>query len=285
MNMREFVELLAEKFKVDIKIENKGILKSAILLSFLITFGYIFLSTVSLFAGMAIFSKITLIAAFAYLMIFIDFCRNYISRWAEKFGFRRYIRIITDLILTLFLFISFVVVLVIVILPVPNAVNAMLSFLIGIGLFVLPYMFFEKILDFFHERYGHRIFRIDVKKMMKGKKIILLLAMSSVLVFGYATAQNETDPFSSINNAIDTFQGAVGTIQTIGSYVGKFLELTSSVKNFFSGIGLDSLQSNAIIIITALIFVYFFLRILKWIVKWTVVFMILWVTLQVVGII
>jgi hypothetical protein len=226
-----------------------------------------------------------LIAAFAYLMIFIDFCRVYVTKWAERFSFRRAISIISDLFFTIFLFISLIVVLVIVILPVPNAVNAMLSFLIGIAFFVLPYMFFDRILEFFHERYGHRIFAIDIKKMLKERKIFILIFIASAMIFSLAGAQNETNPLDSIGNAINTIQGAVNTIQTISSYINRFLSMMGGIKDFFGGIGLNSIQSNAIIIISVLIFVYFFLRILKWIVKWTVVFMILWVTLQVIGII
>ena len=272
MDWKSALKYIFEKFKLDIKTDTKRIHKSAILLTFLLTTLYIFIASTTMVFNLAIFSKIMLISAFAYEMIFIDLCKSYLDSWVEKLRFKRFVNALKDAAFTLFLFMTFVIVFVIVVLPVQSRGDAVLSLLSGLLLFLLPYAFFDEMLEIFHERFGNRVFKI-------GGRIIFIFLL--LFAFTAVSAQNETN----IGNLFDSIQGLVSGMDTISHYIGKFLEFTSSVKDFFSGVGLSSLQSNAVIIVAALIGFYFFLRMLKWVVKWTIVFMVIWVALQVVGII
>ncbi len=262
--MHPFLERLVLK----IEVENDFDAKNGVLLLGVIISSFLIVSNALLGARYINVSNAFLLAAVVYGLPLILVCKQAIERWSRTLsGAAKLITNVSkDVVLTVFVLVLAVMLLDVMYLIAISGAK-LLTFSIALVLLVAPTFFWNRLFNAFGFLVTSKIFLVAVV----------------FLVFGGAAAQNDT--LGSISSTISNIQSGLDIISTISGYLQSLLNYMGAIKEFFAGLGLDSMQTNAVLIIGGLIFFYFVLKFLKTVVKWAIVFLIIWIGLQIVGII
>jgi hypothetical protein len=256
---------LLERFILKIDVDSSYDVRNGVLLLTTIIGAFLIVSNALLQYNYINVSNAFLLAAVVYGFPFVLVCKQGIERWSHTLSGAA--KMVTnaskDIVLTVVVLVITVMLLDVMFLIAISGAK-LLTFSIALVLLVAPTFFWNRLYDAFGFLVTRRIFPV----------------LMVFLVVGGVSAQNDT-----ISSTIGNIQSGLDILSTVSGYLQSLLNYMGAIKDFFAGLGLDSMQTNAVLIIGGLIFFYFVLKFLKTVVKWAIVFIIIWIGLQIAGVI